>query len=88
LQYPNSEISYNHIQYNEAVKRLWGGLDFLSSYLKISKEYDRKTYDQWKVYSLRLNNRVWTKWYGDTETNLISAGLIKNQTYFIQTVLF
>lgn len=88
LQYPNSEISYNRASYNEAVQRLTDGFDFLSSYLKIAKTYDRKTYDQWRVYSLKLNNRVWTKWYGQTELDLVSAGLIKNQTYFIQTVLY
>jgi hypothetical protein len=88
LQYPNSEISYNLVAYNAAVQKLWGGFDFLSSYLKIAKEYDRKTYEQWSVWSLRLNNKVWTKWYGETESDLVKAGLINNQTYFIQTVLY
>jgi hypothetical protein len=87
LQYPNTEISYNSISYKAAVQNLNGGSDLLSSYLKLSKEYNRKTYDQWQVFVLKLNNRCWTKWYGDTERDLVNAGLIINQTYFIQTVL-
>lgn len=88
MQYPNTEISYNRESYNEAVIRLNGGLDVLTAYLKMSKEYNRKTYDQWKVFSLKINNNAWTKWYGQTEQDLISAGLVKNNTYFIQTVLY
>jgi hypothetical protein len=84
LQYPNTEISYNGVSYNEAVKRLNGGLDFLSSYLKIAKEYNRKTYDEWKLTSLRINNQAWIKWFGETEQDLVKGGLIKDQTYFIE----
>lgn len=84
LQYPNSEIQYNAVSYNNAVQNLWGGLDFLSSYLKIAKEYDRKTYEQWRVVNLKVNNQAWIKWYGQTEQDLINAGLVKNVTYFIE----
>lgn len=84
LQYPNSEIQYNAVSYNNAVQNLWGGLDFLSSYLKIAKEYDRKTYEQWRVVNLKVNNQAWIKWYGQNEQDLINAGLVKNVTYFIE----
>lgn len=84
LQYPNTEIAYNTASYNAAVKNLWGGFDFLSSYLKMAKEYDRKTYDQWKLTSLRINNEAWIKWYGETELDLTKAGLVKDVTYFIE----
>lgn len=84
MQYPNSEIIYNAASYKDAVTRLWGGFDFLSSYLNIASEYDRKTYEQWKVTSLRINNQAWVKWYGETELDLIKAGLVKDQTYFVE----
>lgn len=84
LQYPNSEISYNHKAYQEAVRNLNGGFDFLSTYLNLSKEYNRKTYEEWRVVNLRINNRAWAKWYGDTEEDLIEAGLVKDDTYFIE----
>jgi hypothetical protein len=83
LQYPNSEMQYNGVQYKNAVQRLQGGFDFLSSYLAIAKEYDRKTYDQWKTVNLRVNNDAWIKWYGQTEQDLINAGLVLNVSYFV-----
>lgn len=84
LQYPNSEITYNNKAYKEAVKNLNGGFDFLSTYLNLSREYNRKTYDEWRVVNLRINNRAWIKWYGETELDLIEAGLVENETYFIE----
>ena len=83
LQYPNSEMQYNGVQYNIAVQRLQGSFDFLSSYLKMAKEYDRKSYDQWKTVNLRVNNDAWIKWYGQTEQDLINAGLVLNVNYFV-----
>lgn len=84
IQYPNTEIIYNSKSYSESLKNLKGGFDFLTTYLEMSKEYNRKTYEEWRVVNLRINNRAWSKWYGDTEEDLIEAGLIKDETYFIE----
>lgn len=84
MQYANSEHTYNTPSYTDAVSRLQGGFDFLTSYLKMAKEYDRKNYEQWSKVSLLINNRVWVKWYGQTEQDLIDAGLVLNQSYFIE----
>lgn len=83
MQYANSENTYNTTSYKEAVSRLQGGFDFLTTYLKISKPYNMKTYEEWSKVNLRINNRVWIKWYGETEQDLINAGLILNQSYFV-----
>lgn len=82
IQYPNSEITYNNKEYMAAVKNLNSGFDFLSTYLNLSKEYNRKTYEEWRVVNLRINNRAWIKWYGDTVDDLIEAGLVKDVTFF------
>lgn len=83
MQYANSENTYNNASYKDAVSKLQNGFDFLTTYLKLSKEYNMKTYEQWSKESLRINNQVWIKWYGETEQDLINAGLILNQSYFI-----
>lgn len=84
LQYPSSEIQYNSVSYNNAVQNIQGGLDFLSSYLKISKDYNRRTYEEWRTVNLKVNNIAWIKWYGQTEQDLVNAGLVLNDTYFIE----
>lgn len=76
-------MQYNGIAYKNAVQNLQGGFDNLSSYLKMAKEYDRKTYEQWKTVNLRVNNDAWIKWFGQTEQDLINAGLVKNVNYFV-----
>jgi len=83
MQYPNSENTYNTKSYLEAVSKLKNGLDFLSTYLSIAKEYNFKTYEEWSRVNLRINNRAWIKWYGQTEQDLINAGLVLNQSYFV-----
>ena len=42
LQYPNSEIQYNGVAYNNAIQNLPGGFDLMSAYLKMALEYNRK----------------------------------------------
>ena len=88
MQYPNTELLYNTASYKEAVQNLSGGIDNLTAYLKMAKPYSRLTYDQWKVVSLHINDLAWTKWYGQTEQDLISAGLIINLTWFVKTPLY
>jgi hypothetical protein len=82
LQYPSSEIQYNGVSYKNAVQKLQGGFDFMSSYLKMAAEYNRRTYEQWTQVNLKVNNDAWIKWYGQTEQDLINAGLVKNINYF------
>jgi hypothetical protein len=88
LQYPNTEQNYNTISYNAAVQKLSGGADALTTYLNIAKPYTRLTYNQWLVWPIKYSWSAWAKWYGPTEQDLITGGLVINNSYFIETILY